>query len=417
MVERVCDEPDLPTLKSVEMRVEPEDTTEIGRRADRTGQLATDLELGWTLHFIRDRDAHLGYHRTYRHLNHAALSIERALQAKPERLQWLRGLDLASDERAGPLWVAAPLIARARQASRIASQHSGLPAMRVTLHVGEDFDHLASGLRAVHEPLLWQLVEPGDRLGHALALAMPPEDWCRRNPLVPMTRHARLLDLAWMLGLMEQAEPNLRGQAWQGVAADTEPRLRAALRQTLRDLDLPVETEVTRFHRDLGQRKSHEPWSHASGGAAEIDEAFRRHFSKPNESLNAIIKVDTRDDAPLLTAVAARVRREVARMQLAVEVNPSSNFVVGALDRPLDQPMFQLHPVNDQDGSALPVTLHSDDPLTFATCLADEYAYAWAGLVVSGNVSHALARTWLDDAASASWRWRFTLERPRQQNP
>ncbi len=71
--------------------------------------------------------------------------------------------------------------------------------------------------------------------------------------------------------------------------------------------------------------------------------------------------------------------------------------------------MFRLRPVEPNVPHALPIAISTDDPITFATRLADEYAYAWAGMVVSGNVPPTYARQWLDEAADAAWRARFTV--------
>ena len=56
----------------------------------------------------------------------------------------------------------------------------------------------------------------------------------------------------------------------------------------------------------------------------------------------------------------------------------------------------------------LPVSINSDAPLTFASCLADEYAYMAAALL-GLNVSAPTARDWLNKARQAGWDSRFSL--------
>ncbi|HEX8154489.1 MAG TPA: hypothetical protein VF698_15250, partial [Thermoanaerobaculia bacterium] len=53
----------------------------------------------------------------------------------------------------------------------------------------------------------------------------------------------------------------------------------------------------------------------------------------------------------------------------------------------------------------------TDDPITFSTTLADEYAYAWAGMVLRKDQQYdpAYARALLDEAAATSMRTRFTI--------
>ena len=62
---------------------------------------------------------------------------------------------------------------------------------------------------------------------------------------------------------------------------------------------------------------------------------------------------------------------------------------------------------------ALPVILNADDPLTFGTTLADEYAYAWAGMVVGMGHSPTDATRRLEEAARCSMRYAFT-DRPER---
>ncbi len=81
--------------------------------------------------------------------------------------------------------------------------------------------------------------------------------------------------------------------------------------------------------------------------------------------------------------------RHIVSRQLVIEVNPSSNLLIADLDHPLDQPMFHLRPINPNERRGLPVCISADDPLTFATCFEDEVAYAWAGMVGSGQVPAA----------------------------
>jgi adenosine deaminase len=57
----------------------------------------------------------------------------------------------------------------------------------------------------------------------------------------------------------------------------------------------------------------------------------------------------------------------------------------------------------------LSVSINSDDPLTFASRLADEYAYMHFALLGQG-VSNRAALKWLTEARDAAWRSRFTLE-------
>jgi hypothetical protein len=161
------------------------------------------VEFGWVFHFIRSQshnDEWPRYAKTYQSHERAASVLKRCLQNWPELLRDIRGLDLASEELKGPLWLAIPSLRSLRHVSRqSARQRHDLQSLRLTLHVGEDFRHIASGLRAIHEPFAWRLIERGDRLGHALALGIDAAQWCQQHPCILQPRLERILDLSWML--------------------------------------------------------------------------------------------------------------------------------------------------------------------------------------------------------------------------
>ena len=69
----------------------------------------------------------------------------------------------------------------------------------MTYHVGEDFRHLLSGLRAIHEVVEFLGPQPGDRLGHGTALALEPRQWLEHNGYQAILPRLEWLDtLVWV---------------------------------------------------------------------------------------------------------------------------------------------------------------------------------------------------------------------------
>ena len=69
----------------------------------------------------------------------------------------------------------------------------------MTYHVGEDFRHLLSGLRAICEVVDFLAPNPGDRLGHGTALALAPERWLDHNGFQAVVPKLEWLDtLVWV---------------------------------------------------------------------------------------------------------------------------------------------------------------------------------------------------------------------------
>jgi len=111
----------------------------------------------------------------------------------------------------------------------------------------------------------------------------------------------------------------------------------------------------------------------------------------------------------LTRAAQAFLRRELVRLEMTIETNPSSNLSIGDLGDLAEHPLFKMAPlVPDASNPALLVTVNTDDPLTFATSLADEFAHLRFALERKG-VDGTLALAFLDRVRAQGMRARFTL--------
>lgn len=84
----------------------------------------------------------------------------------------ITAFDAAANELETPPEVFAVLY---RYARRNGIQH-------FTYHVGEDFEHLISGIRAIYEAITFLKLCNGDRLGHATAIGITPALWIGKMP-------------------------------------------------------------------------------------------------------------------------------------------------------------------------------------------------------------------------------------------
>lgn len=74
-----------------------------------------------------------------------------------------------------------------------------LPQLRITYHAGEDFLDIVDGLRAIDETYNFLNMECGDRLGHALALGIDVEEWYHsKNNQILISQQDYLDNLVWM---------------------------------------------------------------------------------------------------------------------------------------------------------------------------------------------------------------------------
>jgi hypothetical protein len=425
-------------LASIEVRTAPADlranrdlvrsiAKQAGEYKPRAGR--DRPQVGLLFHFIKDPEAKspgtpsakvygTRYGRWFNSRWIQACEIGRMLEYQPETLLVLRGLDVASSEIGIPNWPLVPLFERVRQraaraARRLAIRQPrwGVEGLSTTLHLGEEFRRLVDGLRRIHEAIDFGLLRPGDRIGHGLALGWNCHTWASTNPCVVQSRDDRLDDILWEIeryesGLVEAAAGRLasiRAEALKHVdniygkghslAEHQHARRQRFAPANLRRLDYPRRcrdsppAELALLHRYLIDPDAYER-------GAELME----------------VHVDEAEVA-FLDCVQRWLRHQLALLGITIESNPSSNLLIGDFADLRDHPTFRLSPLpgtkTPLDGR-LPVSINTDDPITFATCLADEYAHMYFALI-GQDVPTRDALTWLERAREAGWRSRFTL--------
>lgn len=429
------------TLDAVEVRMRPDTATrlldQLAPRDPCPEVIPSGAGVEWAcvLHFIRWKppskntlaERSPGTHLRELYWSHvrAASSLQRTLAAWPQLLSVVRGLDVAGDERKGPLWIVLPALhGTLREAAKIARAHPAARPLRVTLHAGEDYDHLLTGVRAVMEPFEWGLLTQGDRLGHAMALGELPKRWFERHRSCLMPRFERLHDLLWALDAVARWSLPVQGVTllrWQEEALK--------LGEAIWGCRLSLEA-LRRLRRGLGDPTFLPSLSLAgiphtpppldlTQPDGEQSAALALTLLSPGRASQAaweMVRVEAQPDQEATALLQERARAHVARALVCIELNPSSNLVIGDLEAPLDLPMFQLRPLTPRpvdSAPVIPVTLSADDPLSFSTTLSDELAYTWAGLVHHAEIEPAYAVEWINDAARTAWRYRFSLPESR----
>jgi hypothetical protein len=163
----------------------------------------------------------------------------------------------------------------------------------------------------------------------------------------------------------------------------------------------------------------HEQWIHEYLWRRGVQERAGEimHMSVSDDENGALARSEN-NERGLLAKARETLIREIALWQVCIETNPSSNLVVASLDSMASQDFLQIRPtaVARRGAETLTWTISSDDPITFCTTLADEYAYAWAGMVLRKDDPYdpTYARALLDEAAATSMRMRFTTRRDRE---
>jgi hypothetical protein len=373
--------------------------------------------------------------RFYLEQRRHAQALVSVFRMYPLALRTVRGVDLCTDEAGVPVWVMAPLVRWVREAGQQAAiqlRHRGefnIPPLRASIHAGEDFVHLLTGLRRLDEAVTYLRLEEGDRLGHALALGIDPSVWCGRVGRVIQTREERLFDLVWEWSCYAKHGIGVASERLAYVRTETVRLARAIFDQSCSPEDLMNFVDLLHDEQAL----------HAQGFPArpplrnwDLDEQKIQNNEirdelevKGRHLLKAYLRDETvwrkgripetvdlrnvRHEQASLNQLQEGLRRKIGKLCLTIEVNPSSNLLIGDLGNFAGHPLWRLRPVIPvDDGASLSVCIGSDDPLTFATTLPQEYQLLFDSLILMGH-SHEVALKWIDAARDAGMQSRFTL--------
>lgn len=371
----------------------------------------------------------------YLEQRHHAQALVSLFQHYPRILRTVRGFDLCTDEAGVPVWVMAPLIRWVRDAGQQAFIHLKrrgefkIPSPRISVHAGEDFVHLLTGLRRLDESVTYLGLEEGDRLGHALALGINPLVWFGRAGRVVVTCEERLFDLIWEWSCYAKHGIGVASERLAYVRTEMVRLARSIFDRSYAPEDLMNFVDLIHTARVLRaegfpnnstlrtynlsrqdgrfgkERDGSEPDGLRLLRAYLSDEKVWRRGRMPTD-------IDLRNikhEQEALIQLQQGLRRKVGRLCLTIEVNPSSNLLIGDLGNFMGHPLWRLRPVIPEDDVApLSVCIGSDDPLTFATTLPHEYQLLFDALILMGR-SHDEAMRWIDEARDAGMQSRFTL--------
>ncbi|MEM6456033.1 MAG: hypothetical protein AAF772_13140, partial [Acidobacteriota bacterium] len=169
----------------------------LGRVYGHPGQLDAlpRLRVGVIYHLGKREDVH-----PLRYREQAYRTVQ-MLRQDPALRPFVIGLDAAGDEVGTPPYRLMPAFRKTRRMIARplwAAQQPQIPIqLGFTYHVGEDFRDLLGGLRHVGVVQSLLNLQPGDRIGHALALGLDPERWYQRHPVTHPRTGQLALALTW----------------------------------------------------------------------------------------------------------------------------------------------------------------------------------------------------------------------------
>lgn len=377
-----------------------------------------DAALSLTAHFIKKPDkAQMGcrHHVLRREIMAQGVRIAFIRKVNHDFEGLMTSVDAAANElHAGPE-VFAPIYRFMRAKG----------CKRFTYHVGEDFHHLLSGLRAIWEAIHFLELRSGDRIGHGTALGIDPVLWQRRlGETVTLSKEEWLDDLLFVYSvLLEESD----GSALAARVSERARELAAEiygkkwgelyiLRKAwkLRKLDPLVVLDPSFEKRSPVSAWITSEKRICNGLQKELPDGtfdfYRRYHLDKGVRERGQKLIDVKSDeisAQTLSCIQNRIIRTMRERQIAMEVMPSSNVRISVYDDYNDHHIFRLLGLTENGLEQIPtMCIASDDPGIFASCLQNEYAHVFKGLLDYG-LSEQDALGHIERLIDNAWAFRF----------
>jgi len=334
----------------------------------------------------------------------------------PHLSQFILGLDAASGENDTPISVFSPVFDKARgsngQTLKSKNKDGKLiknKSLAFTFHAGEDFRHLLSGLRRIDEVIEFCKFHAGDRIGHGIALGVDAEYWKRTNPVVILPRGEYLDNLLWVWGIYaneKDYDPKINiylenqiytytSEVYENMNGITTPMLFKAYENRFRKFEVNE-----RYKTDNYLDKPEIFCIRAADADTKIWNADKLnhvyHCKCYLKKLYEPIQVAVTDiDCGMIVKIQEIIRKKVATKGIVVEVNPTSNAVIGEMDSLFDHHAYIINSILEDKNTKVMLNVNSDDPTVFNTNVSNELAYLYYGLLHK-NVCKEVALAWID---------------------
>lgn len=391
----------------------------------------TKNNIFYTIHYIKKRDnqklKNISSSVLCRHSNlreeikNQSISISRLRESTSPLSNLIRGIDAASSEfDANPEVFA--------QGFRYLKNHKlrghldhlrdrlDEPKIYATYHAGEDFYDLVDGLRSIDESIKFLNLKQGDRIGHALALGIDVKEYYdfKQNKLM-LPKQIVLDNIVWLLAKvrkygisihrnevnrLEKLYENLYFELYTSNYDRTHPLREKNISHTtyfdawkLRgddpylyfdNLEINVYRKINLTYWERCRINEEYPKIkniRLSIDAKRIVQAY--HFNaKIKIAGNLIKQFDvTHAYTELVEEVQKKMMHDIKDLNIAIETNPTSNYLIGTFKRYSKHPITRFHNLGlelDKEiiksCPQLSVSINTDDQGIFSTSLENEYA-------------------------------------------
>lgn len=354
-------------------------------------------------------------------------------------------IDVAGDENRTPPEVFAPIIKYLRRdikklnefkADYIKYQRDGHDfvenyKLRLSVHAGEDFNHIVTGMRKVHETVKFYGMGDKDRLGHALAIGLNPKKWCELNGDIFVTKQEHFDNLVWLYHQSIEVLPYYKNadklrekyarvikELYKEIYLLKNEELSCEIEDMYKAWKLREFCPIIMFSQDEMLNKADEYLKIANFDNQKLcEEEYKKakkiyHKYHTCETVrkkgDEVIKIEyedtyrnlykyfiTDEDLELIEAVQDRLIQKFCDKGIIIETNPSSNVYIAHIHSYDKHPIFRWNPIEDEDlfidlkkenekekpkfnkfgirTSRMKVCVNTDDPAIMPTTLRNEF--------------------------------------------
>lgn len=449
-------------VKCLEVRIKPEDSCKKAINMLKIYDSALkdyrteNKDFYYVFHFARSKDDTLEKsgkeygHMFYRHftlrnqVEREAKVLFQLRKKNPEQACRVLGIDTCSDEDGcrPEVFATAYRFLKNHSCYRGLSLKPEIPRLGFTYHVGEVFQDITDGLRAIDEVVLFLNLGCGDRLGHATALGLQVEEWYEESKYNVTIRMQDYLDnVVWLYHklihyripgmevLLEylKAQFQLYFSLIYGKAME-ENYIRSIIQEACaydseygkigENESIPYEFNITLYYYSWMLRGDHPAlysrgyyrrntnimtlWEECSiNRVYPIEQKIRyilpavilNHYYHYNYKIKALGEKSITIRIPAnmvagISLVQKEMQKEIANREIAIETNPSSNVMISRIKSYEQHPIVQFYnkgltrDFEKLDNCAqLNVSINTDDQGVFSTSLANEYALIVSSLM------------------------------------
>ncbi|MEK6658236.1 MAG: hypothetical protein AABY36_00980, partial [Campylobacterota bacterium] len=364
-------------------------------------------------------------------------------------------IDVAGDENRTPPEVFAPIIKYLRRDIKklddfrddyIKYQRDGHDfvenyKLRLSVHAGEDFNYIVTGMRKVHETVKFYHMNDRDRLGHALAIGLSPKKWCELNGDIFVTQHEHLDNLVWLYHQANEIDGYFKftdrlKSKYEKVALELFKDIYGNLEATIDDMykawKLREYCPFVMFDdKDFAKRNECiEPnlFDKEKYRYYEVAKAIYKKYhtcEDVREKGDKVLKIEyenvnrdgfhryfiTDDDLDLIEAVQDRLIQKFCDKGIIIETNPSSNVYIAHIDKYYEHPIYRWYPIFEEDlnpqngkfnrfgirSSRMKVCVNTDDPAIMPTTLRNEFELIERNALASHSSSQEKIEQWSEN--------------------